>query len=305
MNKKTIIGGLLALAIIIILILICLFWAGKKINDAIRGNTNSVETTQPPAPPVSPSLPPASPEQAAQIYLSLGNPSNANASTPNNYLLVNNYYALSYNRDRGIPNWAAWRISKLELGDFPRPEPDPFRPDDRLPRGWNRVTPSDYTRSGFDKGHVCPSADRSASVEGMTATFLMSNMTPQTGDLNRGPWQKLEAYLRTLVTRGSDVYIYAGVYGEKGKIKNEVSIPTNSWKIAVVVPAGQSVSTVNENTRVVAVDMPNVNGIKNADWQLYRTSVRQIEQNTGYNFLSVLPQNIQDALETKVDNATN
>lgn len=305
MNRKTIIGGLIALAIIVVLILVCFFWVGKKINDAIRGNTNSGEITQPNSPPtnVNPSLAPNSPEQAAQVYLSPGNPSNATASDPNNYLLVNNYYALSYNRDKGIPNWAAWRISKSETGTIPRPNPDPFKPDDRLPKNWNRVTPSDYARSGFDKGHVCPSADRSASIEGMTATFLMTNMTPQTGDLNRGPWQKLEGYLRTLVTRGSDVYIVAGVYGEKGKIKNEVSIPTNSWKVAVVVPAGQPVSSANANTRVIAVDMPNVVGIKNADWQIYRTSVRQIEQKTGYNFLSNLPQNIQDALETKVDNA--
>lgn len=308
MNRKTIIGGLLALAIIVILVLICVFWVGKKINDAIRDNANSGEITQPNSPPppsANPSLPPNSPEQAVQIYLSLGNPSNATANSPNNYLLANNYFVLSYNRDKGIPNWAAWRISKSETGGIPRPNPDPFKPDDRLPSGWNRITPSDYTRSGFDKGHVCPSADRSASIEGMTATFLMTNMTPQTGDLNRGPWQKLEGYLRTLVTRGSDVYIYAGVYGEKGTIKNEVSIPTNSWKIAVVVPAGQPVSAVNANTRVIAVDMPNVVGIKNADWQIYRTGVRQIEQKTGYNFLSNLPQNVQDALETKVDNVNN
>ncbi|CAN5747587.1 hypothetical protein BH20ACI4_BH20ACI4_34260 [soil metagenome] len=305
MNRKTIIGGLLALAIIVVLILVCFFWVGKKINDAIRGNSNSGEITQPTAPPPNPSLPPASPEQAVQIYLSLGNPSGANASAPNNYLLSNKYFILSYNRDKGIPNWAAWRISKLELGDFPRPAPDPFRPDNRLPNGWNRITPSDYTRSGFDRGHVCPSADRSASVEGMSETFLMTNVTPQTGDLNRGPWQKFEGYLRTLVTRGNDVYIFAGVYGEKGKIKNEVSIPTNSWKIAVVVPGGAPVSSVNENTRVIAVNMPNVKGIKNADWQLYRTSVRQIEQNTGYNFLSSLPQNLQDALEIKVDTVNN
>ena len=109
----------------------------------------------------------------------------------------------------------------------------------------------------------------------MSETFLMTNMTPQYGDLNRGPWQKLEGYLRTLVTRGNDVYIYAGVYGEKGKIKKEISIPTNSWKIAVAVPAGAPVSSVNENTRVIAVDMPNVKGIRNADWQIYRTTVRR------------------------------
>lgn len=46
--------------------------------------------------------------------------------------------------------------------------------------------------------------------------------------------------------------------------------------------------------------MPNVNGIKNADWQTYRVTVRDIEKATGYNLLSALPQNVQDALETRL-----
>ena len=305
MNNKTITGGLIALAVIVLIVVFCV-WVGKKAIDGLRGTDDAV-VTKPDGRPQQPipTTAPNSPEQAAQVFLALGNPSNAGAADPNNYLLVNNYFALSYNRDKAIPNWAAWRISPAEIGDFPRPEPDPFRPDDRLPKGWKRVTPSDYTGSGFDRGHLAPSADRSGSVEAMTATFLMTNMTPQTGDLNRGPWAKLEAYLRTLVTRGNDVYIYAGVYGENGKLKNKVSVPTNDWKVAVAVPTGSSVSDINENTRVIAVDMPNVKGIKNADWQVYRTTVRQIEQNTGYNLISNLPQNIQDALETKIDNINN
>lgn len=304
MNKKVLVGGLLALAIIVLGLLLC-FWLGKKIYDRAAAPPEATETIEPGGEPRIPPRVPVSPEEARQVYLAFGNPSNASAADPNNYLLVNNYFALSYNRDRAIPNWAAWRLSPAEVGGFPRPNPDPFRPDDRIPKNWKRVTPSDYTGSGFDKGHLCPSADRSASLDGMTATFLMTNMTPQTGDLNRGPWQKFEAYLRTLVTRGNDVYIYSGVYGEKGKLKNKVSIPTNDWKIAVVAPSGSPPSAVNETARVIAVDMPNVKGILRADWQTYRTSVRQIEQNTGLNLLSALPQNIQEALETKVDTGNN
>lgn len=303
MNNKALKSGVAALIIAGLVLLFC-FWVGKKVVDRFRKADDASVTAPSGEPQNLPALP-ASPEQAAQVYLALGNPSNAGASNPNNYLLVNNYFALSYNRDKAIPNWSAWRISKQSLGDLPRPNPDPFRPDDRLPKSWKRVTPSDYTGSGFDRGHLTPSADRSASIEAMSETFLMTNMTPQTGDLNRGPWQKLEGYLRTLVTRGNDVYIFSGVYGEKGKLKNKVSIPTNNWKVAVVVPAGAPISAINENTRVIAVDMPNVKGIKNADWQIYRTSVRAIEQKTGYNLLSNLPQNLQDVLENKTDNANN
>jgi hypothetical protein len=66
------------------------------------------------------------------------------------------------------------------------------------------------------------------------------------------------------------------------------------------VPAGAPLSSVNRNTRVIAVDMPNVKGILRADWQMYRTSVRQIEQSTGYNLLSSLPPEVQDSLEPKL-----
>lgn len=302
MKNKALIGGLIALAIVGLIIVFCI-WVGKKGFDRF-GSTDDANVTRPDGQPRSPSEQPATPEQAAQIYLALGNPSSAGASDPNNYLLVDNYMAISYSRDRAIPNWVAWRVTRADMGDVDRE--DSFRPDDRLPQGWKRVTPADYTGSGYDRGHICPNADRNGSRDSMAATFLMTNMTPQTPDLNRGPWQKLEAYLRTLVTRGSDVYIVSGVYGDAGKIKKKVTIPTNNWKIAVAVPAGSNVSSaVSENTRVIAVDMPNVKGIKTADWQTYRTTVRDIERKTGYNLFSNLPQNLQDALENKKDNINN
>ena len=301
MNNRLITGGIIALIVLLCAVFLC-FWAGKSLYNRMSG-TNDPTVNQPTTQPQNPPAQPTTPDEAQAAYLALGNPSNAAASDPNNYLLVNNFMAISYSRDRGIPNWVAWRVTKADLGQLDRE--DSFRPDDRLPKGWTRVTPSDYTGSGYDRGHVCPNADRYGSREAADATFLMTNMTPQTGDLNRGPWQKLEAYLRSLVNRGSDVYIYAGVYGDKGKLKRKVTIPTNDWKVAVVVPAGTPVSAINESARVIAVDMPNVVGIKNADWQMYRTTVKNIEQSTGYNLLSNLPANVQNALETKVDTINN
>lgn len=301
MKNKAVVAGIIALILLGLVIFFC-FWAGKKINEKLTGTNETTETTQTPAGEKPLPQQPTTPQEARQIYLALGNPNNAAPDTANadNFLLVNNFYALSYNRSRATANWVAWRVSKADTGNVSRE--DSFRPDDRLPKSWGRVTPSDYTGSGYDRGHICPSADRNGNPEAMAETFLMSNMIPQTPDLNRGPWAKLEGYLRTLVTRGSDVYIYAGVYGEKGRIKKKITIPANTWKIAVAVPAGSRIDAINENTRVIAVDMPNVKGIKNADWQIYRTTVRDLEQKTGYNFFSNLPQNLQDKLENKKDN---
>lgn len=300
MRNKAIIGGLIALAIIVLIGAAC-FWVGKNIFDRTEENVNA-NVNQPVNRPPGTINQPRSAAEAQAIYLAFGNPSSA-AADPNNYLMVNNYYALSYSRDRGIPNWAAWRVTRSDMGNLERV--DSFRPDDRVPNGWARVTPSDYVRSGYDKGHVVPNADRDADPEAQASTFLMTNMVPQTGDLNRGPWAKFEGYLRTLVTRGSDLYIVAGAYGEKGKLKNKVTIPTNTWKIAVALPAGSDISAANANTRVIAVDMPNVNGIKNADWEIYRTTVKDIEQKTGYKFFTNLSPNLQNVLKNKVDTINN
>ena len=293
MKSKASIGGLIALIIIGITIFFCV-WTSGKLNEKLSEiNPNS---TSPQNPTNQPTNAPSSPSD----QFALGNPSNAATSDANNYLMVNNSFALSYNREKSIPNWVSWKVTASNFGDAQRQ--NDFRPDDRLPNGWNKVTPLDYTGSGFDRGHLCPSADRSNSVEANSETFLMTNISPQTPDLNQGPWEKLESYSRSMVRRGGTLYIIAGHYGNRSeKVKNKITIPTNFWKIVVVLPPGADISSINSDTRVIAVDMPNISGIKEKNWRDYKTTVRQIEQKTGYNFLSNLPKNIQDALETKVD----
>jgi endonuclease G, mitochondrial len=298
MKNKIIIGGVIALVIIVLIAFFCI-WLGRKISDTVQQNTETSTTTtvQPPV-----SLPPVTTEQATQIFLALGNPSNAtnNTSNQDNYLIVNTAYALSYNSGKGTANWVSWRIAESDLGTTDRQ--NNFRPDVNLPKNFTRVTPTDYTGSGFDRGHLCPSADRSVSEESNSLTFLMTNMVPQTGDLNRNVWENFESYSRGLVKKGKvDLYVVAGVYGEKGKLKKKVVVPTNCWKIIVAVPQGAPVSSINETTHVIAVDMPNATGIAKEDWRKFRTTVRSIEQRTGYNFLSNLPQNVQDAVETKME----
>ena len=295
MKNKAIIGGLIALVIIIAAIIFCA-WAGIKINEKLSEiNPDTPNSTAPNAPPANQT------QGVPQSNLPFGNPGNAvsNTASANNYLMESKFYTLSYNREKSIANWVAWRLVKEDLGEASRQ--NNFRPDDRLPSDWLHITPAIYSGSGFDRGHLCPSADRSNSDEANSATFLMTNMTPQTHDLNAGPWEKLETYARSLARRGATLYIIAGSYGVSGKLKNKVVIPTEFWKIITVLPNEGGVSSINADTRVIAVDMPNTTGIGEKNWREYKTTVRQIEQKTGYNFFSNLPQNIQDALENKAD----
>ncbi len=251
---------------------------------------------------------------SASEHLTMGNPSNAvvDVNQPTNYLLDKPQYAVSYHRDRGIPNWVSWHLDSTWLGSAPRQ--NDFRADTTLPAGWYQVQNTDYTGSGFDRGHHCPSADRTNSVATNSATFLMTNMMPQAPDNNQGPWEALESYSRTLVTGGNELYIIAGGTGTGGTGSNggttntvaggHVTVPNVTWKVIMVLPAasGDDVSRVNNSTRVIAIIMPNTQGIRNNTWQQYRVSVDQVEALTGFDFFSNVPVAIQNVIEAQVDN---
>jgi endonuclease G len=244
--------------------------------------------------------------------LALGNPSGATSNpdqSPNNYLLVKPQYALSYSRDRGIPNWVVWHLSKAWMGSAPRQ--DDFRPDPALPRGWYQVTPRSYSGSGFDKGHNCPSADRTLTLDDNSATFLMTNMIPQAPMNNQRTWNHLEDYARDLVQAGNEVYVLMGSYGRGGTGSNgpaqtldqgRVTVPKRVWKVLVVLPAGPNdlQRIAAGPARLIAIDTPNDNSV-DPDWAKYRVSVDAIEDATGLDLLSKLPLDAQAHLEAQVD----
>lgn len=250
------------------------------------------------------------PALPADDNLALGNPSGAVASTssPTNYLLMRPQYTVSYNRDQGKPNWVSWHLGSTDLGSASRQ--DDFRADANLPSGWYQVKPTDYSGYGFDRGHNCPSADRTATVADNSATFLMSNMMPQAPNNNQQTWGNLEDYCRTLVRAGNEFYIVCGSYGRGGTgsagyqttiAGGKVTVPAHCWKVVVVLPAGgNDLGRITGSTRVIAVDTPNENSLSSS-WGRYRTSVDAIESATGYDLLSALPTSLQATLEAQTD----
>lgn len=245
-------------------------------------------------------------------HLLMGNPSGATASTssPTNYLMNETYYSISYNNAKGTPNWVCWHLNRNDIGSTPRR--DEFRPNTALPSGWYQVNAASYASSGFDRGHNCPSGDRTSSTAANASTFLMTNMIPQAPSNNQKTWNNMEVYIRSLVNAGNEVYIIMGSYGIGGTGSNgsmtktldngRVTVPSNVWKVIVVIPDGNDdIKRITSATRVIAVNTPNINSIS-PDWKKYRTSVDAIEAATGYDLLSSLPTNIQQVIEAKVDN---
>lgn len=236
--------------------------------------------------------------------LLLGNPSNAVSSvaSTDNYLMVKPQYAMSYNSKTKTANWVSWQLNRSWMGSADRK--NDFRPDDTLPDAWYKVRPTDYTGSGYDRGHIAPSADRTRNEADNSSTFLMTNMMPQVPELNRGVWGDLEDYSRDLVRQGKELYIVAGPVGRKGSIgrKEKIAVPTKTWKVILVLDRqGLGMQGVDANTRTIAVIIPNDASVKGRGWKSFRVSVKQLERETGLNFFSNVPPQIQQVIENKVD----
>lgn len=234
--------------------------------------------------------------QIESIHLGFGDLTNAGPEDRDNFLIVGDGSVISYNNSRGTANWISWKTVRADLGNsIPRPD---FSPDPRLPDGFRRIQYFDYSGSGFDRGHLVPSADRFANKRLNEETFLMTNIVPQTPALNRGPWEKLESYARSQAWKGLDVYQIAGVYGELRVLRNKVTVPSNCWKIIAIVPGGKKIEDLDRRMRIIAVDIPNSFEIEEHPWERYVTTIRTIEERTGFDLLSHLSREAQDRIET-------
>lgn len=112
-----------------------------------------------------------------------------------------------------------------------------FHPDDNLPPA-DRAELADYARSGFDRGHMTPSGDMPDAVA-QEQSFSLANIVPQTAQLNRGAWERIESAVRTLVKRRGEAYVVTGpAFGGASlrQIGGRVLVPSSTWK-AIYVPA--------------------------------------------------------------------
>jgi endonuclease G len=222
------------------------------------------------------------------------------------YLITRDQYVLSYNAKKLAPNWVCWQLRKEDIGSEAR---GPFGPDDRLPKNFPHVTSGDYDGSGFDRGHMCPAKDRSATLRDIDATFYMTNIVPQSPACNQRGWERLEDYCRRLAREGHVLQIASGPAGVGGTGKNgpaeeigrgrrKIAVPNKVWKVVMVLPREDA--EPRRNTRVIAVIMPNDQTV-DYDWAKYRVSVRAVEKLTGYHFFPDVPEDVATELKEKVD----
>lgn len=136
-------------------------------------------------------------------------------------------FSVVYSPELKIPVAADWEVSRQFIGESQREPSWRFAEDTRVSRP--RANHNDYTRSGYDRGHLCPAADRSRSKADMRTTFIMTNVCPQAPTLNRGEWKKLETSCRNIARHGQALSVHVDVVfwpADTQRIgKNRVAVP--------------------------------------------------------------------------------
>lgn len=198
-------------------------------------------------------------------------------------------YTVSYNEHWRLPNWVAYELTEEETrGTVGRT--NRFLADPQIIGA--AAETSDYTHSGYDRGHMAPAADMKWSAQAMKESFYMSNICPQLHNLNAGDWKDLEEQVRTWVQRYGSVYVACGPMVEKSPKRigvNKVAVPERFYK--VVLRYG------GKRQQAIGFVMEQKKG--NRPLAAYAVSVDRVEAMTGIDFFPSLPDEVEAKIEAE------
>ncbi|TXE09796.1 DNA/RNA non-specific endonuclease [Seonamhaeicola algicola] len=202
-------------------------------------------------------------------------------------IIHHNNYSLSYSELHEQAEWVAYELKKTHLSNtnFKRPYFEIDKAVKTDAAHWRN-----YKNSGYDKGHLCPAADRRFSKEAHDETFLTSNISPQNHAFNSGIWNRLEQKVRYWAQKYNGVYVVTGgvLKGNMKTIGNEnVSVPNQFYKVLI--------DANTANPKMIAFLLPH----KDSNKPLYEfvVPVDTIENLTGIDFFPALNDTIENTLE--------
>nr|WP_293839766.1 DNA/RNA non-specific endonuclease [uncultured Arsenicibacter sp.] len=199
-------------------------------------------------------------------------------------------YTLRFKDQYKQADWVAYPLLAYEItGDADRSH-EQFMPDPAVSSG--SAVPADYSKSGYDRGHLAPAGDFKFSQRMMRESFYMSNMSPQAPQFNRGIWKSLEEQVRSWAFRDKGVYVVTGPVLTPGLPtigkQNEVAVPAYYYKVLLYCNA--------PDIRMIAFLLKN----EGSDEQLqsFVVTVDEVERRTGINFFPKIPDDLQKKLES-------
>ncbi len=201
-------------------------------------------------------------------------------------------YITSYNNELLLPNWVAWHLTAEHTNGPYKRKGHSFTEDDEVEG--RRANTYDYQRSGYDRGHMCPSADNRWSALAQAHCFMMTNICPQLHALNDGDWRILEEQCRDWAEQLGDIYIVCGpvLMNKKHKQigKNRVTVPEAFFKVILCTrgePRGIGFIYRNEAGRHPQTQ--------------YVNTIDQVERITGIDFFASLPDEVENKVESNAN----
>jgi len=208
----------------------------------------------------------------------------------------NAHFMLGYSDVRGNPLWVTYQLKAVDKNATRYKRPSNFKSDWR---SLNQVISADYKGSGYDRGHMAPNyaISRLYGKPAQLNSFLMSNITPQKPQLNRKLWQRLEEVgIKYFTQLKGKLWVVTGPVFDADiqRLKNawNVEIPDAFYKMYIL-------EREDNAPLALAFLMPqNVKG--NEPLNRYLVSIDEIEKQTGLDFFSKLPDELEDRLEASI-----
>lgn len=204
-------------------------------------------------------------------------------------LVKHTYYTLSYSEQHEQAEWVAYRL-KPEYLIKKTARKDNFKCDPLIKTGSAEI--SDYRNSGYDRGHLVPSADMIFSEQANAETFYLSNISPQVDSFNRGIWKKLEEQTRNYVYQRGELFIITGpvlTHSLKEIGTNGVDVPHYYYKIIADIDS----STI----KTVAYLLKNEKSA--LELEQFIVSIDSIETMTHLDFFYEFPDSLEAIFESQ------
>lgn len=287
-NRKLLLG---LIVLLLCLIGLSLFWVANE-----QRTTRPAPVKEQPAKPAQPTPAPGadvSDEETDTALWAAGHMYIPQASTPADEQVIHHTgFSLGYLNHHRLARWVGYELTRAEVRGTAAERESTFKTDPKV-KG-TRVVTSDYTRSGYDRGHLAPAADMKWSEQAMAESFYLSNVCPQHPELNRRAWKVLEEKVRRWAERDSAIMVVCGPLPDAGGTrigKSGVTVPRGFYKVVL--------SCHGKNVEAVGFLFKNESSTR--PLKQYVVTVDSVERVTGLDFFHLLRDDVEEAVEGVVN----
>lgn len=206
---------------------------------------------------------------------------------PKDIIITHTGYSLLYNETHEQADWVAYELTREETNKtFDRT--DKFLVDPKIKTG--SADNNDYSKSGYDRGHLAPAADMGWSAASMAESFYYSNMSPQAPNFNRGIWKNLEELVRSWAIKNNSIYVVTGPVLTSGLSTigpNKVTVPEYFYKVVLDY----------KEPGIKGIGFILLNAGSAEPLQNFAVTIDSVEKITGIDFFPLLPDAQEAAIE--------